>query len=655
MKKSTLLKITAIASLVIIAVLGSVYGYISVRDYIKVKRDAEALDTARQFLKDNRPGKAFELLKVRDQGITGNQQQWLHLELDVLEHIGNADRLRYLYDRNPGIFSGHEAASIMVARSMLATRDFEEFTTLRSSWQQIKSRPESWFALDIDALIVQGEVEKAIEKLQDSSLEGEADAVRLTRLALLTSNLQEAWGYLERAFRIAPKNPDVRSFRAQILERMGKRDMARVEYVAAHLTDTSNPLYRDQLAEFYRRYDRLDLAVQTWAQDLDDRSADFIWLKALFWSKVATPTSLDSATPSDLYGALAPLVMYLQDLPQEAFWDEGVVKKYALNTRGFLEQRQEIYWLRILQAIKDDREQQAYELLLSHPFKRSSWNPDIEQALEQVLAYRLEQPQPVDAQGFFSRKGPASGKHQLFGQLDRLTTAQVPEPALRNLLQSKAIFPAIFMAGGWREAALQLRAHENLSDTFPDWFAYGMAQSIRFNRGAEQALHFIEKQKQTSHVRLLKGELLLASGKLEAGMEQLELLSGSDSAIGFRAAWLLTLAYRDMNEVAKARGTLAKQPQLGKSITGQEIKARIALAEGRPDDADSIYTSLKTTSPEAMAWLAKKAFRAKEWQTARDMTMALQKQYPDRMQLRANLNAIDEAELEDTARTEGTE
>lgn len=106
MKKSTLLKITAIASLVIIAVLGSVYGYISVRDYIKVKRDAEALDTARQFLKDNRPGKAFELLKVRDQGITGNQQQWLHLELDVLEHIGNADRLRYLYDRNPGIFQG---------------------------------------------------------------------------------------------------------------------------------------------------------------------------------------------------------------------------------------------------------------------------------------------------------------------------------------------------------------------------------------------------------------------------------------------------------------------------------------------------------------------------------------------------------------------
>lgn len=93
----------------------------------------------------------------------------------------------------------------MVARSMLATRDFEEFSTLRSSWQQIKSRPESWFALDIDALIVQGEVAKAIEKLRDSSLEGEADAVRLTRLALLTSNLQEAWGYLERAFRIAPK------------------------------------------------------------------------------------------------------------------------------------------------------------------------------------------------------------------------------------------------------------------------------------------------------------------------------------------------------------------------------------------------------------------------------------------------------------------
>lgn len=112
--------------------------------------------------------------------------------------------------------------------------------------------------------------------------------------------------------------------------------MARVEYVAAHLTDTSNPLYRDQLAEFYRRYDRLDLAVQTWGQDLDDRSADFIWLKALFWSKVATPTSLDSATPADLYGALAPLVMYLQDLPQHTFWDEALAKNTFLTPRVFL-------------------------------------------------------------------------------------------------------------------------------------------------------------------------------------------------------------------------------------------------------------------------------------------------------------------------------
>jgi hypothetical protein len=211
-------------------------------------------------------------------------------------------------------------------------------------------------------------------------------------------------------------------------------------------------------------------------------------------------------------------------------------------------------------------------------------------------------------------------------------------------MRSKEAFAAVFMAGGWVEAALQLHTLPVLPDNFPGWVAYGLTESLRFNRGNKAALTFAARQKSSPGMDLLTAELLIADGNTAAGLTKLEALASTDSDIGFRAAWLLVLARLDQHNIKGAHDVLAHQPKLQNSLTGKEIDARIALAEGDAEKANRIYVTLGEESTEAMAYLASKAYREKEWKTARKLTEKLIQKLPDRMELRANLKAIAKAE-----------
>jgi len=107
---------------------------------------------------------------------------------------------------------------------------------------------------------------------------------------------------------------------------------------------------------------------------------------------------------------------------------------------------------------------------------------------------------------------------------------------------------------------------------------------------------------------------------------------------------ILSQAYLEKNEPEKARAALELQPKLSTSITGREIKARILLAEGKRELAGKLYASISDTSNEAKAYLARQAFQEKQWKTARELTLELQQEFPDNMQLRRNLMTISEEE-----------
>jgi thioredoxin-like negative regulator of GroEL len=642
MKTLTAPRLLFIAGIFFISAYLLVQGLLAWRSHVINARDERAFHAAQRLLAAERPREAFAIIRSRNRHLQGSRPaQWLSLEIETLATLRHVSRLLNLHNRVPAAVARHEGAALLTARALLHAGNRGAFSRLRDAWRSGGKAPAAWFALDVDALLVDGQPEAALEMLHSRSFADKADASRLTRLALLTAtdDLHRAWQYLARAHRLAPKNPDVRSFRAQILEQIGKPAMARVEYVAAHLTDPDNPLFLDQLAEFYRRSGNLSLALKTWTERPDDDSADFIRRKALFWSRVGHPVPAGRTGAAAASGDRHPFVGYLQGLPPDRFWDAAAFREIP-EKQTLLNKRQETFWLRLLQALKDGEESGALALVRSNPFREQSWHPDIETALEQVLVHRAGEGTAPAGKGHGQQAGI---RHQFFDQLDRLgKTGPVPR-GLDRLLASEAVFAAVFMAGGWVEAALQLHRLPVLPDDFPDWVAYGLTQSLRFNRGSQAALDFAEKQTSSPVMALLGAELRLAVGRTAEGLTALKALAGADSDVGFRSAWLLALARLDRGDAEGAHAVLARQPRLQQSVTGGEIRARIALLEGDTDRARRTYAALAPASAEAKAYLARRAYAGRDWATAKRFTEALLREFPDQMQFRANWVSIIEA------------
>ncbi|MBN2297288.1 MAG: hypothetical protein JXM72_01770 [Deltaproteobacteria bacterium] len=641
-------KITLGALIVLLCTL-FVLGFFYWRSYVITVQEKRCYAEAVELLNQSRTAEALTIIRTSKGSASPERyEEWVSLEIHALEQSRNIHRLLYLYGQSPASFRKHEEASLLVERALLKTQNMELFNELRNEWSSHETRPELWFALDVDTLLSQGKKDEALELLNSREFEGPADCGRLVRLAILKAgdDLQGAWTLLEKAYQSAPRNPDVRSFRAQILEYTGNPNQARVEYVAAHLAEPDNPLLRDQLAEYYRRQGNYPLALKTWAEGMNQRSLDFLWLKTIFWSKISYPYQIDWSSYALPEGELLPLITYLLDLPQEVFWDENALKDNPRVLR-LADTRQEIYWLRLIHALKDGSETRAMDLIKSNPHKQSSYHPDIERALQIILVYRrwgvLIPPDGDEAPVFKVQEQ----RHQFFEQLDHLAQARTtlakskPIPyKIENLLKSDEIFAAVFLAGGWIEAALALHKMPLIPEDFPDWVSYGLTQAMRYNRGNQAALEFSAKQKSNESLNLLSAEILLAENNFDEAVSRLSKLTEYKTDIGFRASWLLSLAYLNNGDFEKSKRIIDTHPDLAKSITGKELLGRIALNRNNIAEADRIYGSLVNDSLEAKAYLARRAYQKKDWEKARALTEELLIYFPDKLQLRANLETI---------------
>lgn len=643
-------KQTALLGLgVLILGIAIVAGFFSWRSYVIRSQEQRSLANAERLIEQDRPNEALEIIKtMKASSQPDNSGKWLSLEIRALEQSRNIHRLLYLYSQYPLEVLGHEKASILVARALLETRKLDLFTQLRDSWRPREKSPEFWFALDADALIIQKKQSEALAFLTSRSFKGAADCGRLVRLALFKAeaNLDQAWNLLEEAYRADPHNPDVRSFRAQVLEYEGKMPSARFEYVAAFLSDPKNPLLRDQLADFYRRQSNYGLALQTWIEGLASPVPDFFWIKTLFWARVTHPVKIDltnSVTPS---GEMAPLIEAMQNLKKETFWDSNLLGD-ELSLSKIAGSRQEIFWLQLIQALHEGSEARAMELLKSSSFKRSSFHPELERTLQIVLVYR-RWGVFVEPEGK-AIKPSTSGKfgHQLFEHLHKLTNKKdssyknVTIPAdLDALLKSKEAFSSVFLAAGWLEAAIGLHKLPVIPDDFPDWVAYGFTQALRYNKGNKAALEFAGHQKTTPALDMLTSEILLAENRSDKAMPRLHALAQSDTDIGFRAAWLMSMASLNKGDLNESRRVVQDHKTLSKSIAGREILAKITLNEGNIQEADRLYGMLADESFEAKSYLARRAFERKDWKSAKRFTRELLNYFPDMMELRSNLQKI---------------
>jgi len=641
--KKTLLLITFVAC----TIGGSIAAIVFWRAHVVVKLEERAFECANKLLQGERPQEALAV--INEQPRSDTKHRWSKVELDALVAAGQIPQLAKIYSRTPQRLLASESASLLVARAFLAAHQRDELVKLRAAWRGRELRQELWLALDADQLDSIGKNHEAEQLLQTKKFVGEAEATRLVRLALHAANrnLYEAWTLLDRAYAVDPRNPEIRSFRADILESIHKPAEARVEYVAALVADPKNPLTRDALAEFYRRQGSYDLALQTWREAKGLSAPDFIMLKEAFWSRVIQ-TSTSPVSHPQIPGALTPLVDFIQSLPAGNFWDADAFARLPQNTL-FARERQEIFWLQLIDMLNAGQEKQAAEFLRVNRFRSRSWQPELQASLAAILKFRAHQPL-VAADGLFIGE-PGEG-HQFFGQLDTLVKRQSSQngntavpPDLAAILYGKNAFSAAFLAAGWREAAIAL-SRPPAADQTPVWFTYGIAQSIRFNRGNAAALEYLAKAPSTVELVGLRGELLLAEKHTFDGRRELETIAANDSDAGYRAAWLLSQSAIESREFSKARAILQNNPRLSVSVTGQEMLARIALLEGNPAEAERLYLAIENSSTEAQAFIARRAFERKDWVAARRVTERLQQQMPDELQLRENLLAIAKAEKE---------
>ena len=222
--------------------------------------------------------------------------------------------------------------------------------------------------------------------------------------------------------------------------------------------------------------------------------------------------------------------------------------------------------------------------------------------------------------------------------------------AFHDFLVSNEIFSAAFLASHWSEAALQLHKMSVIPDNFPNWIANGLTVAYQTNRSPAEALLFALKQKKTPALSLLIGELYIANNKLDDALTVLTPYLDDKTDFGFRASSLVSVIYVQKQEYDKAKAVIEAQPKLADDLFGKEALARIALQQGDVELADKLYNQLQDQSPEAMSYLARKAFADKDWSRAQELTEKLLLLFPDSPILRENLSKI--LEEQNTKRTQ---
>ena len=479
--------------------------------------------------------------------------------------------------------------------------------------------------LTADKALLAGDAAAARQVLESAKLEGSDEVNRLTRLALLDADKPEkAWALISQAYAIDPKNPDVRTFSANLLEQEGKPELARRDYVAAVVANPQNLRVRDNLAEFYLRQQMLPQAVQTWLDTPPVDGSAIFFLKAWFWNRVGLG-SLPPKNPA----ALGNLVASLAALPPGDFWGSEpglfLIQSHALADRA------EILWLRVLQELRAGREPDALKLLSRASPQQAARNTFLRDTLLFLLEARTAtggNPPPDIPE--IKKSG-----HPFWKWLDE--SKSDPEA-----LRQPWVLPTLFCVSGWLRAGVDICKPEDLSDA-PEWAAYAVARSAQVCGDARRLADFLAASKSKSPaMQLLRGESAWSDNRKADGQKIFEGLLGTPDA-GYRAAALLALEALARNDAAGAKRIIARQPDFAESVPGREFLARAALAEGKEADALAIYKSLGDTSDDARIYLARTACNAKDWGSAEALVRSLIADHPNEPAFADNLEKIQAA------------
>jgi tetratricopeptide (TPR) repeat protein len=541
-----------------------------------------------------------------------------------------------------------ESANLELARDAVQRRDFDGYQEILSKRPVEAARSGQWILLEADVLLAKGLVDEARRFLKEAKLSGPEDALRHARLALLDANAPwKAMLSIDKGLKANPQSADLLSFRAQIEEAAGRQADARLDYVAAVLSDRKNPLHRDVLANFYLRVNDLSAAAETWREAAADTGLGVYALKAWFWSRMAG-VPLTAPLPVSRQKGWHDLTAALADSPRDVFWC-AALDTAANGTHG-VDRRPEVVWMRILESLRSGSADAAGSGLSTLPREAERIRPGLATRLMVQLGARSGKDPRLALAG---RDLPAeeADAHPFLTTFSRWATRTATADESRGFESWIASAPAasgILLASGWPGAALTLGGGNKASftDKLPEWFDYGYAKSLLGRDGKEASRVWLASlTARSTAAELLYGEILLTTpGSLDAGLAVLRGISAGNSALADRATWTLALTELDRGNAAEARRVTTADTTFAPSVQGREILARCALADGNRAETLRIYQELGGSSTDAMIYLSKEAFAAKDFKQAREWTAQLARTFPERPEFRKNLLKIDEAD-----------
>lgn len=602
---------------------------------------------ARRYLNSNKTGEALGIILPHLKA-TEDRTAWQSLYAEALVQLKDFRELKKLFLTTETPFFTNEAAALLAAQAALFDGDVDTFDQVRGLWKGKESAFKEWFLLDADKWILRGQTSLAAKHLKSHTFRGKEDAPRLIRLALIKGqdNPKEAWGYLEEAREKDPENPDLFAMRGELLEVVGKNNLAHKEYFKALQAYPNNPQVRDLVANFYLKGQKYPLALDTWQRGLETGMAEPSLLKFWFYDRVTTPTHTNWQEREDL----TPVVKALAALPRDKFWLP--IFSDPQKTKELYKQEEPLFWLKLLSNLEANDEEGALDTLTYSPFRMDSSHPELVLTLERVLLWRAHKTftNPKAPFAVHDKKGNVvddlsrrAHVPRAFKQIDVFAkqsgTVELPKE-LQALLESDEVFSAIFLATGWFEAGLNLHTLETIPETFPNFVAFNIAEAFKTNRSRELALEFIRKQPPSEPLSLLEGQILLEEKQEMEAVKALSSLSKADTEFGRKAALLTAEAYLEMGEKALAREAIENNEGLKRELEGKETLARIALLEGNSEEAAELYRAIREESWEAKSFLAKKAFDDKSWKEAEVLTLELLEAYPDHPTLNKNLRVI---------------
>jgi len=479
------------------------------------------------------------------------------------------------------------------------------------------------------------------------------DYVALAQEAI-QSDPRKSWEYLSKALEKDPGNQAVHIYKARMLEGAGKPSLAQEEYKLAYAVDPENLPFADQYAGFLMRRGHYEDAESLLRHNLKPPSNDSIWIKAWFLGKVYKPVDFNWKHRRLPGGHAKPLVRYILQLPPDRFWNDAEFAKVPYH-RDYIQNQQITFWLKLFQALDDQDDALALQIIEENSFPHESWNPQLVINLNRILNYRLNRSLSLDPrEPIFARlKKSAQKITSLTYELSELAEEEeinpnstVPGP-MRAVLLSDEIFTIALLDAKWTEGAIRLHKMDRYPAAFPKEYARDFALALKKRRGKLAAVKFAKAQQPSPELSLLIAEVDLELGDDQSAINQLHHLSKEKGEVGLKASRMIAQSYMRQNQYERARDYIQGNPHLKTDVAGQELLAQIFHEQKQPELAYRIYLAIEEESAQAKSYLAHKAIKEGDWDRAEELTVQLVGEFPNNKVYRRNLDIIRESRYQE--------